>query len=252
MLKHCLVALTVVLISACASGPELEKYPRTQIDRPYTLPDGVATWRTPIVTWYEKDNTDSYFIPPIPVPLLWQSSLTDNLTLNWSPFPLSLSHQWFDSGAHLLGATYGLGVGYATDLGWLFTGSLSFYYRQRLAKQWALETTPSITGTYLTKVSPTRWAFGVGVGPLWQVTETFTLSPKAAIRVQEGFRENTFAGELKVTQSNATRVVFPLSLTAEWSFDRQWDASLNYVYSRLGHDRGYESHLGTLTFTHFW
>ncbi len=37
------IAVTILIfVSSCASGPELAKYPVAEIDRPYTLPQGVA------------------------------------------------------------------------------------------------------------------------------------------------------------------------------------------------------------------
>lgn len=74
-------ALVILSLTAgCAAGPELEKYPRAEIDRPYTLPKGVAAWHIPTVFGYIGDNSYSCTIFPVPVPLIWESSLSDETT----------------------------------------------------------------------------------------------------------------------------------------------------------------------------
>ena len=38
------VACLAILLSACAAREALTRYPRAEIDQPYTLPQGVNTW----------------------------------------------------------------------------------------------------------------------------------------------------------------------------------------------------------------
>src|SRR5436309_3246080 len=84
-------ALTV--LSGCASGPALEKYPRREMDRPYTLPTGVASWHIPTIFGHIQDDTSSSTILPIPVPLIWETALTDDWNLIFFPLPFGFSHQ---------------------------------------------------------------------------------------------------------------------------------------------------------------
>lgn len=241
----------ISLLASCTSGPELQKYPRTQIERPYTLPKGVATWQTFVPTGYFSDNTSTSFLPPIPIPLVWQSSLSDNWTLNWVPLPLSVSHQISYSKEQVWGATFGMGFGYASSLGLVLAPTLSLYQRYKVGTNWALETTPTVSGQYHTKGEPWEWSVGLSSGPLFQLTDTFALTPKVGVFVERGYRNTDSIADLSVETENSTQVTVPLSLNAEWSFHRQWDFNATYSFHRIGHARGYTAHVGLLSLVHY-
>ena len=244
--------LGILLVTGCTSGPELQKYPRTQIERPYTLPKGVATWKTIVPVGFLSDNTGSSFIPPIPVPLFWQSSLSDDWTLNWVPIPLSISHQFSYSKEQVWGATFGAGFGYASSIGAVIAPALSLYQRTKLGTNWALETTPSFSAQYQTIGDPWEWTAGLSSGPMFQLTDTFALIPKVGISVEYGYRNVLVVSNLSVQPQKTTQVTVPLSLTAEWSIDRQWDLDATYSYYGIGYANGYTAHIGWVSLTHFW
>ncbi len=58
-----------LFMSGCAGRQPLQSYSRMEIERPYTLPEGITTWSTITFFSYAKDTSGSSTLPPIPVPL---------------------------------------------------------------------------------------------------------------------------------------------------------------------------------------
>src|SRR5206468_2736409 len=137
-----------------------------------------------VPTAYFKDDTGSSYLPPTPIPLYWQSSLSDDWTLNWSPLPISVSHQFSYTKDQVWGTTFGMGGGYASSLGAVLVPTLNFYHRMKVGADWAWETSPSASGEYHTKGDPWEWSVGVWTGPMFQLTETFALSPKVGVKLE--------------------------------------------------------------------
>src|SRR5690349_14594687 len=116
---------SIVFAMGCASGPALDKYPSREIDRPYTLPKGVAAWHVPasysVVSTNTSPASSSFAINP----LVWQSALSDDWNLIWFPVPLGVSHQFMNTEKNRLGFTFVTGVGYGSYQGWFFSPALS-------------------------------------------------------------------------------------------------------------------------------
>lgn len=244
--------VVALVLSACASRPELTKYPRTQIERPYTLPQGVSTWKTITPFGFFSDRTGDAFLPPIPVPLFWQQSLSDNWTLNWTPLPLSVSHQLHYSKDSVWGVTFGSGLGWANSYGFVLAPSLTLYQRQRLGEKVAWETEPDLSAQYHTKGSPWDWSLGLSTGPRFQLTDTLSLSPKVGIAVERGYHNTLSLADVSITPEITTQTTFPLSLHGSWSFHRQWDLNAGYTFYRLGYSNDYSAHVGVLSLIHYW
>lgn len=243
--------VAAILASGCASGPELEKFSRSEIDRPYTLPEGVTSWSTVAFFQSAKDKEGSSSVFPVPIPLLWQTSLSDNWNLIWAPIPLAVSHQLSYSKDEVVGATFGIIPGYASGLGFRISPVLEGYYRHRLGTRLALEATPSVSASYYTEQGPWRWYTGLKVGPLFQVTDTLAFRTKVSFNATYGEASlNSVSSSLLPELS--TRFTVPLSASVNWNFHRQWDAGLSYTYSQLGHINDYVSHSGFLSLVHYW
>lgn len=243
--------LVALLLVGCTSGPELQKYPRRQMERPYTLPDGVATWETISLSSYTKDDSGSSFLWPIPIPLVWRSSLSDTWTLNWSPLPLSVSHQLSYSKDQVWGTTFGMTGGWTSWSGVIINPSISLYHRLALGESWALQTTPIINATYRTKEGTGKYYGGISSGPMFQLTDTFALTPSVGLYIDTGYKALSFETE-SVDPEPTTRLTVPLRLAAAWSFDRQWDLNTTYSFNRIGHTRGYTEHLAYIHLVHYW
>lgn len=248
-----LLALIVLVAGGCTMAPELEKYPRAEIDRPYTLPLSVATWTTHAFAGYATDatGTESTLIP-FPVPIFWSQALTDDWQLNWTPLPLSASHQFFNNDRGLLGTTFGMGFGYGsgTAVGLVVQPHVTVFYRKRLNPEMALEITPSFTAIMYSGSTSTGWAAGIRVGPLFQLSPLFAVRVGAMFAAANGYDSGIIRGAVK--PGPGTTFTMPLDVGFTWSVARQWDFGTAYKLSTIGQPGGYQSHLLDLTLVHYW
>jgi len=239
--------------AGCASGPELEKYPRTQIDRPYTLPKGVATWDIPAIILFSKDSSGyTTFIPPIPIPLFWQTSLSDDWQLSWLPLPLLVSHQFSYDDSGYFGGFFGLGGGYGSVSGVLLAPLIGAKYRRKLTTTFALETQASFNPKFQFSDGPYSWSADLQIWAFFQVSPLVALSAGPDVHFGNMATYTTeFYSGVTSSQTNFQTTV-PLSANFYWSFHRQWDLNLGYRLGLIGESNGAYSHLGTIEFIHFW
>ena len=87
-----LISAFLIFISfGCTSSQKATEYPQRYIDQPYTLPDDVDVWGSVGSVFYERINGEVYSWPyPIPIPLYWEHSLNENLTLEIPVIPIGL------------------------------------------------------------------------------------------------------------------------------------------------------------------
>ncbi len=246
-----LVLPLILVLAACTSAPELQKYPRTEINRPYTLPEHVAAWITPIPFGIFSDGSRTITIPPIPIPLFWKVGLSDTWTLNFSPLPLGLSHQLYQSDTQLLGVSFGTGGGYSSGSGVVFAPYGSLLWRQLLTPTLALEVSPSVNFRLPTRAAA-QWSAGVSAGPLVQLSETFAARVKAALSLEENYSPSfTEVGIVNTTTSPTPELTLALSASFTWSIHRQWDFDASYTYLGIGQGP-LDAHVGMLQFAHYW
>jgi len=231
---------------ACTARTALKDYPRSRIDRPYTLPAGVDTWTTSAVGSYASDNYGSNNFVPVPWPLNWGVSLSDTWTLELSPLPLAVSHELLRTEDQLLGARLSCGLGFGSE-GVLVFPTVRIDHRVRLARRWAWGSDASVGVTRWTNQPSWGWSAGIASGPIWQVTDTFALQPVVSVSLA---RSQLLLPGLPLAQT--ARVLVPLGLDATFSVGRQWDLDAGFSYDRIGRTNGYTAYSGSLALTHFW
>lgn len=253
MLKRTNLVVGLVLalgLVGCTSAPELAKYPRTQMERPYTLPAKVATWTTILPFGYYSNNTSSAVLPPIPIPLFWTVALTDKWSLNWAPLPTSVSYQIAQTDTHLLGLSFGAGYGYGSGtIGVVIAPAVAFFYRQELTPTVALEVRPAVAAGFYTGGNPTNWATELDIGPLFQLTPVFALRARGTLKVSNG---TVTLVTPSVMPPTVTSFTVPLSLSTVWSVGRQWDLNFGYTFDGIGYSNGYQGHTGSVSAVHYW
>jgi hypothetical protein len=255
-----LVALGIcVLAFGCASGPELAKYPEPEIDRPYTLPVGVATWHIPaLVGEVVGPSGGRSTLYPVPVPLEWESSLSDEWNLIYLPIPLGVSHQFYFDRSSRIGATLFGGFSYNSTEGFRAAPTLTASYRQALSKDVALEVGPSFTPDIPFKSGQNfYWSASFAAGPVFQTDKRFAVKPAVSLDAYHG--RYAKGGMTETTYSTVdgstvidTTVAMGLGASAVWSFDRQWDFRPSYNYTGIGARDGAHAHIGVVEFVHFW
>lgn len=247
--------MTIIFISGCASRPPLEKYPRREIERPYTLPDGVNNWHIRTSVSRNRDDKFSQAAIALPNPLIWEIALNDDWTLLWYPINLGISHQFWKNETSRLGFSFLANMAYSSIMGFRVYPTLNLSYRHQLTQKVALDFVPSVVLDFPFKSGKKfHWSTSLDIGPVLQLAENFALKPNLFFAATHGrtalpnATETYFIGELE----ERTIFVMGLGTSATWSFARQWDLRPTYNYSGFTAENGYEAHFGSLEFVHFW
>ena len=254
----------MLLFVGCSAAPKLAEYSRRDIDRPLTLPKGLATWS--ILGEYSQERlrdphdgqiyTDRYTVGPIP--LKWQTSLSDDWNLVWYPIPVAAIHQFRNDDAAATGILLGYGLK-ISSAGYSTAGiAARYFHRQKLTREFALEFTPSLM-PWFPIGERSKWDLqaGLGFGPFWQVGETISVSggARAVLRrdSQTVISGNLFDSDgLDIQTRYAWRTVFPVYFGMNWSFSRQWDFGATVDYQRLGEADDYSRLAVDFEFRHYW
>ena len=256
------ICIGIVFLSACAAAPQLEKFPRREIDRPYTLPKGVAAWST-LGTYSISHYTDIFGDRATDrnvialYPFVWGQSLADDWTLVWAPIPIAVLHQLrFDekvSSALSLG--YGLLI---SNAGYSTVGlSIGYSHRQKLNKDFALEFGPTLM-PWFPIGNRARWDFQADatVGPLWQAGETFALRAGISPTLRRNPELVTVSGGTMSSPDfgieDRWKVVTPVYFGFGWSVGRQWDLNGNFTWQKIGETQGYSRTTISYELRHYW
>jgi hypothetical protein len=249
------MSLTVegAVFSGCASSPALDRYSRSEIERPLTLPEGVTTWHIPMVFAHIEDKYGSTTIPPVPIPLFWDTSPSDDFTLHWAPLPLAGTYQISKTPMQRWGLNVGTGLSYGETPGFRVHPMLGLSFRQRLAERWALDMTPSYTAIIPFKDGQDyNWSSKFEIGSLSQLTDEFAIEPYGAVEALRGnaaFSRVSF-GDRK--NYDDITVNLTVGIQGVWSAGRQWDIRPAYAYSGIASNTSLRAHLAWVDFVHFW
>jgi hypothetical protein len=234
------VIISFALINGCASSSALKKFPKRQIDRPYSLPEGVSAWKTFAVgSIIKSDQTTRYQIP-IPIPLVWEDSFSDDFDLIWAPIPLGFRFQLSKTNTVLSGASFVPGFGYDSKKGLSINPGITSLFRMYVDNYWALDSHINFSGTYFPSENEKEWTVGIKVGPLFQIQNNFAIKP-------------TLTGAIHNSDdSKSVNVTAPIGLWTSWLFHRQWELESTYNLSIIGYKNGHSRHQLRMTLIHYW
>lgn len=250
-----------LVFPACSSGPQLKDYPRRDIDRPFTLPEGVATWSTLgyyAVEKYDFDGTPEEDHSTIPaIPLVWRTSLSEKWNLIWAPIPVAVLYQIRSDESATTGLIldYGLKIssnGYSA-------GSLraTYSHRQKLSSHFALELAPRLAPWFpLGREAKWDLQSSVSFGPFFQVNDVFSLRAGSTVFVrrdpQTVISGSFFRSDFDIHTEYHWRAVLPLYAGFNWSLSRQWDLAGNVEYHKIGEHSGYSNLQVGYELRHYW
>jgi|GEM_PF-4487469 len=239
------------ILAACTSSPNLETYPERQIDRPYSLPVGVATWTTAVGADLVNDErgTSSFGLNP----LIFEQALTENLTLEYSPIPLGLRYQISNSEQNLWGASLRTGIGYSSFSGVILEPTLGFYHRFRPGGSFAWESSVAYSREFSARSREAESAF-LFTGPMLQISEKMVLTPTVGLGVARNelaeFDEYDEGALLDVDEFAFS---VPASMGLRWLFHRQWEYGAFYGLNSVFLDENRLAiHSLNMSITHFW
>ncbi len=255
--RSLVVALFLSCSFRCASGPELEKYSRREIDRPYTLPKGVANWHilTNVVNVTSNNGSQTQFGFS---PLIWESSLADDWNLLWLPLPLGVSHQFVNNAQDRLGFAFVAPISYRTNQGIYFKPTLAFSERRKISKDLAIDIIPALTVDLMANSNTSlAWSASLAAGPVFQINDEFALKPTLLLSVNN----NPYLAPIGLIQSDEplgsnllANMDFNLGMrvAAVWSFARQWDLRPSVAYTGVASQSSARSSDFIIDFVHFW
>ncbi len=233
-LRGSLCILLALVSASCASGPELEKYPRPAIDRPYTLPKGVASWTTAVFTLHQPATYSSGWTGS-GSPLIFTQSLSEDWNIIWAPIPLVVQYQIRHDAERTAGVTFGFqSIGYGSVDGLILTPGLQATYRQKIIQNVAWIGQLLAAREFSARQTSGDWAAMVSGGSVWQIAPVLALTGMVGVHYGHfhQFQNGPYLFSPD-TWSVATRWSFPVWVTADYSFARQWNTSLG-VATRAG------------------
>ena len=247
--KLILTLLAVFSFFSCAGRPNLVNYPSREIDRPAIVPEGLSKWYIFSSLVKSKDDVSSDRNTIDVSPLSFESSLSENWSLLWSPLPFGVKYQFFNTEQNRLAFLTFLGFSYGTGSGLKLFPNFALYYRLKLTSDFGFDIEPFFDPLISYKDGQKyRWTAGFSAGPLFQLSDSVSIKPV--------FLYNVFRGQPAIesfySDDDQTQYRTGLGLRATVNLNRQWTFEPSYKYLGLSSPNGYRSDEVNLNFIHIW
>lgn len=225
------------------------EYPRSHIDRPYTLPENVVKGSFGAQTSNLKlkkasdsvtnvQETDSYISPSFAL----DARINDNLT--WV-YPIGLRWRIYHDETHNIGVAGGT---------LLLYNYIGFDYWYRLSPRWSLR--PSATGRHLNLIFIEESQTSVNLDVVFQATENWSLSligsagdysTKSELieRIVTGITNDDFSTEVKGE-------FYSVGISTLYSLSPEWDVTASLSYKQYDLTYEFTGIEGSLGFNMFW
>ena len=224
--KSILAFAILALLSACASGPGLKRYPRQYIERPLTLPQDVASYDVSGEMGYSLNDQQTRVSSQIPTPLRFRTAMSDSVTLRWfGVIPYALDWKAYEDEQ----TQHALSFWFADPNRGLLMPGLAWQVRHLIDDESAIELKFSLPSSTVPEFS---------VGEIYQVSRELALKPELILQQRQ------------IDGVNYSAV--PVRLNIYWSFDREWDFTGTYTYSRLGLPSSFFENVFGFSFTRYW
>jgi len=254
------IFLLLLSLGACTAAPKLEDYPLREIDRPFTLPEGLATWST--LGLYQYEEVDDSFgktsnetiIPALP--LFWRQSLSDDWNLVWAPIPLAAMFQIRNDKKAVTGLTFGPAGKCCSD-SWSIGFHVEYSHRQILNDTTALEFQPAIQ-PLIPGGEKAVWDLqtSASTGALYQASDRVAvragLTPLVRRDRRLAWNGTLGSSDFNIRTDDSWRFVLPLYAGFTWAAGRQWDFSGQAIWQRIGETQGYTRWNASYSLTHYW
>jgi len=243
-----LFILLFVTVACTSTGP-VDSLATRVIDRAHTLPDGVAAWKTVAIVGRVTSSNDSTTIPPFPIPIFWEQAINDNLTLEWSPIPLSFRYQFSKTDTQMWGLNFGLGISWSNVSGLVLAPAATIISRSKLDQNFAIQ---AELGSRLVFGADSDFESGFStdlvLSPMFQVSEVLALYPTLGLGVSKSaYSVGQWGFE---TSSDKMVATFPIGAGFDWFIARQWSLEGSYTYVKA--EEGFSANLATFSLRHYW
>ncbi len=236
MLRVILFSL-IALSVACTSSQKAAEYPKRYIDQPYTLPDDVNVWGAIGTAYYERSRGQDYTWPyPVPIPLYWEHSISDDLTLEIPILPIGLRWRISSNENSEMGLHASWGFGYGSSSGLSLYPSLSLYYKKFQDRDHAFIIVPTLSYSYFAReLDRSYFNVTLPIGYLIQLNDAHAIQPRIIAAYSDSNK----------------RVILPLEFFYTYRMAETWQFESTYRYSGIGHN-DYFGHFLTLIFKKYF
>lgn len=212
---------------SCASSTDM---PRREIDRPYTLPEDNRSWDLGAGVAFRKvpNRNPSTYSEFIASGGNLSVALSENWTLEWSPFPVSARYQFVNSETDRLGLRFGSGFSWINNdsQGFTFYPFAQLNYLRRISSNFGLESNFSYARSFSTGSDPLDgYNAAFSVGPLFQLDQTKALSLAVGLIQSSRIERMIFITSNTVSSNRidlGTSRSIPLAANFDWSISPDW------------------------------
>jgi hypothetical protein len=230
-------------------------YPLEFIDRPYTLPVGSKdlTLRGSAVNI--STNRKEVHVPIYLAEIEFRKPITNDFTVVFNPLPLGLQHQPKRTTTTQTGVSWNVGWQYQGNYGVL--PQFESFLRYKLWAKSAIE----MQLTYWTfipfKKAGSVWTGQFRIGPIFQQTRRFAMSPRIAvvvdnIRLDQIYLPVRTPIENQQLTAEKAQIHLPFNFWMGYAMNERWDVTFEYTLLGTGLGGHTYVHLGTLGLTARW
>lgn len=234
------------LSSGCGTSQKLEDYPQREIDRPYTLPEGVT--RIDISSYFgffrdegERHNKSQYF----PLPTNFEFGISENASFSG---PIGWRYQFLHNPRHTLGAQLRFNFYFGNYLkGADF--DFSTQYRLRVLGALALNWTGYVR-PLLRMGDDIGSVASLSFYPLIQICDPVAVGASIGY---SSVRSVSFIGFPLYEYETFSKIenTFPMSFFVMWNFHKRWNFSANYSWSGF-QTKTIDYRFGFLGLSYYW
>ena len=248
-----LSALFLMVLGGCTASQNLDRYPRRNIDRPATLPEGVKSWGGSFWVLDRSDDFASATWREYQIPYVNRVGVTDRLTVHklFLMLPLALQYEIARTERSFLSGGLGLTeFGYSSRDGWISAIGLGLWHRFHATSSFAWDSSVSAdlrSGDDRDDRAPS--VLRVAIGPIFQLHDALSAGLRGRLLLSESRRLDLFSSRFWHPSHGGMRTQGTVWIT--WNFHRQWDCSATYTRDGSGYENGYEGQSWNVGFTHF-
>lgn len=236
-----LLILGLTLLQNCANPKIRESIPRSEINQPYTLPEGMSLWQTQSMLSNATDNRRAQNLLRV-FPFFWEQGIHERMTLIWSPMPTALRVSFLQTYAqelekrgtlsHYVGAEVSLlGSPLFQFQEFNLTPFLKIQSQFRINERLALQILFS-GQLELRRSAPSLHGVTYGkIALLCQITETFSLAPFISPGIEWGSPRTgyIFSPDQPTQSSVGSSIRTPVGMVTNWFALDQWKFSVDYL-----------------------
>jgi len=192
------------------------------------------------------------------LPIFWEQSYSDKITLVWDPLPFRLKYQPYRDERNVTGIHGGLSYGKGFSVSNQFFWNFGLFYKRLLNDDNAF-----VLGLDYNR--PVRTAeegdvdydeneiYGTGFkfGMMFQLDDNKAITPALTIVRMKDYSRHSLTCAQKAA-GTSTRTIVPIGFDFHWSISKRWNFSMEYSYYDIGYDNDYFGHKLYYVLSRYW